>query len=224
VRRHHPQYGRQDRLQGLHPAIGLLQDHQRHLSGQLRELLKEYDDPEIASDEAFHDFVVPEEYRWEELRKQNERVDEFINDAFSALERENEPTLDGVFRADFRRADALTDTKLANLVEHLSTYNLSTYRVPPDLLGEAYMDLVRHFADQEGRDGGEFFTPPHITNLMVRLLGPYTDGAEIHDPTAGSGGMLVRASRYAAGPRQRRPRRVPLTGQEVNPDIAASRG
>ncbi|MDL0130059.1 class I SAM-dependent DNA methyltransferase [Halobacterium salinarum] len=186
------------------------------------ELLEEYDDPEIASDEAFHDFVVPEEYRWEELRKQSERVDEFINDAFSALERENEPTLDGVFRTDFRRADALGDTKLTDLVEHLSTYNLSTHRVPPDLLGEAYMDLVRHFADEEGRDGGEFFTPPHIVDLMVRLLAPYEDGAEIHDPTAGSGGMLVRASRYAMeDPDSGDPDGFRLTGQEVNPDIAA---
>lgn len=36
------------------------------------------------------------------------------------------------------------------------------------MLGETYMDLVRHFANEEGRDGGEFFTPPKssLTTLI----------------------------------------------------------
>nr|WP_241686253.1 N-6 DNA methylase [Halorubrum amylolyticum] len=48
--------------------------------------------------------------------------------------------------------DALDDDRLGRLVEHLSKYDLDRDSVPPDMLGEAYMDLVRHFAEEQGGD------------------------------------------------------------------------
>lgn len=188
---------------------------------EFEQAVEELGDEELAKDPSFHDFIVPEEYRWEELRSQSKNVDKFINDAFDALEEVNEGQLDGVFRADYVGADALTDDVLIELVEHLSSYNLSVERVPPDLLGEAYMDLVRHFASEEGRDGGEFFTPPRIVRLMVRLLAPFEEGDTFHDPTAGSGGMLIEAARYFREEQGGNPETFKLTGQELNPDIAA---
>jgi type I restriction enzyme M protein len=188
---------------------------------QYEQRLEEYGDEEIAKRPAFYDFVVPEEYAWEELRAQNKNVDQFINEAFDGLSEANEGKLEGVLRADFVAADALDDQKLTTLVEHLSTYNLSIERVPPDLLGEAYMDLVRHFASEEGRDGGEFFTPPHIVELMVRLLEPFEDGDTFHDPTCGSGGMLVEAARHYREIQEGDPSKLTFTGQEINPDIYA---
>ncbi len=188
---------------------------------QYEQRLEEYGDEEIARRPAFYDFVVPEEYAWEELRAQNKNVDQFINEAFDALSEANEGKLEGVLRADFVAAEALDDQKLTTLVEHLNTYNLSIERVPPDLLGEAYMDLVRHFASEEGRDGGEFFTPPHIVELMVRLLEPFEDGDTFHDPTCGSGGMLVEAARHFREVQGGDPSKLTFTGQEVNPDIYA---
>lgn len=186
-----------------------------------QELIEEYGDEEIAADPSFHDIVVPEEYTWDELRKQNERIDQFIDDAFDEIEKANEPRLDGVFRTSFRDPDALGDTRLLKLVEHISTHNLSSHRIPEDTLGEVYMDLVRHFAEEEGRGGGEFFTPPKYVELLVRLLAPYEQGAEIHDPTCGSGGMLVQAARYAANDDESgKPDTFRLTGQEINPEVA----
>jgi type I restriction enzyme M protein len=89
------------------------------------------------------------------------------------------------------------------------------------MLGEAYMDLVRHFANEEGRDGGEFFTPPQIVRLMVQLVAPFEDGDRFHDPTCGSGGLLVEAAHYFRDEQGGDPSRLELTGQELNPDIAA---
>jgi len=188
---------------------------------QYEQRLEEYDDEEIAKRPAFYDFVVPEEYSWKEVREQSKNVDQFINEAFDALSEANEGKLEGVLRADFVAAEALDDQKLTTLVEHLSTHNLSIERVPPDMLGEAYMDLVRHFASEEGRDGGEFFTPPHIVELMVRLLEPFEDGDTFHDPTCGSGGMLVEAAHHYRQVQNGDPSKLTFTGQEVNPDIYA---
>jgi type I restriction enzyme M protein len=98
---------------------------------QYRQNIDEYGDEEIARRPVFYDFVVPEEYSWDELRSQNKNVDEFINEAFEALSEANEGKLDSVFRADYVATDALGDDKLISLVEHLSTYDLSIEQVPP---------------------------------------------------------------------------------------------
>ena len=116
------------------------------------EMVEEFGDEEIAEDPDLYDFPIPEEYRWEELMARSKNVDKFLNDAFEAIERENPDKLSGVFRADYVDEDALDDATLKELARHLDTYNLSSKRVPPDMLGEAYMDLVKHFASEEGRE------------------------------------------------------------------------
>ncbi|AGB16569.1 type I restriction-modification system methyltransferase subunit [Halovivax ruber XH-70] len=164
---------------------------------------------------------VPEGYLWADLRTVTENVDEAINDAFDALREANDGEVEGVFRADYVAEDALTDDRLTRLIEHLSTYDLDTESIPADMLGEAYMDLVRHFAEEEGKSGGQFFTPPHIVELMVRLLAPFEDGDTFHDPTVGSGGMLVEAATHYRDEQGEDPSKLTFTGQEINPDIAA---
>lgn len=188
---------------------------------QFEEHLEEYGDEEIAKRPAFYDFVVPEGHTWADLRERTDRVDEFINQSFDALSDANEGKLEGVLRADYVQADALDDDRLNRLIEHLSTVNLSLEQVPPDMLGEAYMDLVRHFANEEGRDGGEFFTPPQIVRLLVQLLAPFDAGDRFHDPTCGSGGMLIESAYHYRGKQDGDPSKLTFTGQEMNPDIYA---
>ncbi len=188
---------------------------------QREQMVEEFGDEEIAEDPDLYDFPIPDGYQWEEFINQNKNVDKFLNDAFEAIEKENPEKLSGVFRADYVGADALDDNVLLELGNHLDTYNLSSERVPPDMLGEAYMDLVKHFASEEGREGGEFFTPPFIVEMMVRLLAPFEEGDDFHDPTAGSAGMLVEAARHFKEEQEKDPETLTLTGQELNPDIAA---
>ena len=164
--------------------------------------------------------VVPKGYLWDDLRSVSDNVDQALNEAFDALTEEN-PGLKGLFRADYIDADALNDNRLGKLIEHLSKYDFDRDSIPPDMLGEAYMDLVRHFAQAEGKSGGQFFTPPHIVNLCVRLVDKFEDGQTFHDPTVGSGGMLIEAARYYREEQGGDPSRMTFTGQEINPDIAA---
>jgi len=176
---------------------------------------------EFARRENLYDIpVVPEGYLWDDLRSVNDNVDQALNEAFDALTEEN-PELQGLFRADYIDADALDDDRLGKLVEHLNKYDLDRDSIPPDMLGEAYMDLVRHFAEEEGKSGGQFFTPPHIVNLCVRLVDEFEDGMTFHDPTVGSGGMLIEAARYYREEQGGDPEKLTFTGQEINPDIAA---
>lgn len=188
---------------------------------QYQQNLEKYEgDERIARRPNLYDVpVVPEDHQWDNLRAVNDNVDQALNEAFDAVADAN-PELQGVFRADYIDADALDDDRLGKLVEHLSTHDLDRDSVPPDMLGEAYMDLVRQFAEEEGKSGGQFFTPPQIVNLCVQLVDDFNDGQMFHDPTVGSGGMLIEAARYyrkADGD----PSKLKFTGQEINPDIAA---
>ena len=164
--------------------------------------------------------VVPDGHSWEDLRSVSDNVDQALNEAFDALTEEN-PELQGLFRADYIDAEALDDDRLGKLVEHLNKYDLDRDSIPPDMLGEAYMDLVRHFASEEGKDGGQFFTPPQIVNLCVRLVDEFEHGHTFHDPTVGSGGMLIEAARYYREKQGGDSSKLTFTGQEINPDIAA---
>ncbi|GGL23178.1 RmeM [Halarchaeum grantii] len=187
---------------------------------QYEQNAEEYGE-EFARRENLYDIpIVPEGYLWDDLRAVSDNVDQALNEAFDALVEEN-PQLQGVFRADYIDADALDDDRLGRLIEHLSQYDLDRDSVPPDMLGEAYMDLVRHFAEEEGKSGGQFFTPPHIVNLCVRLVDSFEDGMTFHDPTVGSGGMLIEAARYYREEQGGDPSKMTFTGQEINPDIAA---
>ncbi len=67
----------------------------------------------------------------------------------------------------------------------------------PDLLGAAYEYLIKEFADSAGKYGGQFYTPPWVVRLMVRLIDPKPKMG-IYDPTVGSGGMLIQCSQYVS--------------------------
>jgi type I restriction enzyme M protein len=186
---------------------------------QYEQNLDEYGEDFARNPDLYDIPVVPEGHLWDDLRAVSDNVDQALNEAFDALTEEN-PELKGVFRADYIDADALDDDRLGRLVEHLSKHDLDRESVPPDMLGEAYMDLVRDFAEEEGKSGGQFFTPPHIVELCVKLVDDFDDGDEFHDPTVGSGGMLVEASKYYRE-QGGDPTKLRFTGQEINPDIAA---
>ncbi|OYR52310.1 class I SAM-dependent DNA methyltransferase [Halorubrum sp. Ea8] len=188
---------------------------------QYEKNVEKYGDEDLARRPKLYDVpVVPEGYLWDDLRSVSDNVDQALNEAFDAVTDAN-PELQGVFRADYIDADALDDDRLGKLVEHLSTHDLDRDSIPPDMLGEAYMDLVRQFAEEEGKSGGQFFTPPHIVNLCVRLVDDFEDGQTFHDPTVGSGGMLIEVARYYREEQSGDPEKLRFSGQEINPDIAA---
>lgn len=183
--------------------------------------LEETGDEELARDEAFHDFQIPEKYRYEKAKNKEENVDQFLNEAFDALEAKNPEKLENIFRVNFVNADGIDHDTLHTMLQHLDTKNISLERVKPDILGEAYMDLVRDFATKEGKDGGQYFTPQEMVQLMVKVLDPKNgeDTIKMYDPTVGSAGMLVEmAEQYREIGEPKKD--LLLKGQEINPGIA----
>jgi type I restriction enzyme M protein len=163
-------------------------------------------------------FFVPERARWENILKLKEDVGNQLNKALSALEEAN-PELEGVLKhIDFNAVKGksrLKDQQIIDLINHFNKYKLTPSNFEfPDLLGAAYEYLLKEFADSAGKKGGEFYTPPHVKKLMVRLVKP-REGMSIYDPTVGSGGFLIEAFHYVEE-RGQNPRNLALYGQELN--------
>jgi type I restriction enzyme M protein len=58
----------------------------------------------------------------------------------------------------------------------------------------AFDELLATAIENQGREGGEFTTPRHVAELMVRLVEP-RPGDRVYDPCFGVGGLLVEAAR-----------------------------
>ncbi|WP_427036592.1 type I restriction-modification system subunit M [Cytobacillus pseudoceanisediminis] len=162
-----------------------------------------------------HQFFVPEGARWEDIRSKTQDIGDAINKAFEKLEEEN-VSLQGVLaNIDFNDKEKLPDNLLLQLIQHFSKIGLTNASLSePDMLGRAYEYLIKQFADDAGKKGGEFYTPSKVVELIVKLIKP-EEGMRVCDPTAGSGGMLIQAVDYIKE-RGGNPRNLVLHGQERN--------
>ena len=181
---------------------------------EFEALLAETGDREEAADPDEHRFHIPHEHRWDEVRKHATQIGPRLNNALAAIEDAN-LRLRGVFGdVDFANQDRFSDAMLEKLLAHFEKHRLRNADVPADMLGDAYLYLIKMFAEGAGKKGGEFYTPRSIVRLMVEILEP-RPGMSIYDPTCGSAGMLLEAVQYVKD-RGEDARSLSLYGQEKN--------
>ncbi|WP_422462562.1 N-6 DNA methylase [Endozoicomonas sp. ALB115] len=82
-----------------------------------------------------------------------------------------------------------------------------------DIFGRIYEYFLTQFADQGAHDGGEFFTPVSLVQLIVNILEP--DHGKIFDPACGSGGMFVQSAHFMERHKQN-PQQLTFFGHEKN--------
>jgi type I restriction enzyme M protein len=135
--------------------------------------------------------------------KGDKEIGDKMNKIISKLAEAND--LKGVIDvADFNDADKLGKGKdmvdrLSNLVSIFDSPDLdfSGNRVEgDDLLGDAYEYLMRNFATESGKSKGQFYTPAEVSRVMAQVVGvgsAKSASQTIHDPTCGSGSLLLKA-------------------------------
>ncbi len=156
-----------------------------------KEGLSEKEAEHEARQSMYHDFDIPNEYRWEDIRKDPARIAEKFSGAMKQLAEHN-PELRDVFEnVDFVQFTNNRENAeiLRQLVELFSAQSL--HHVSPDILGDAYEWILRYFAPQKAKEG-EVYTPREVINLLVQVLDPQP-GDRIYDPALGSAGMLIMA-------------------------------
>ncbi|MEZ4503644.1 MAG: class I SAM-dependent DNA methyltransferase [Dehalococcoidia bacterium] len=174
-----------------------------------------------------HEFFVPPDARWSAIVRESMNLGEVVNRASAEIEEANAPRLDGVLRNTNWNDEAKLgspvsrDRIINSLLKHFDALDLSDANLTRDgeqgavnVLGDSYEYLIREFADDAGKKGGEFYTPRSVVRLIVELLEP-TEGMRICDPTAGSAGMLIYSAQYVAE-QGGNPRNLVLHGQERN--------
>jgi type I restriction enzyme M protein len=151
-------------------------------------------DKEYASLKEMHRFSIPEGCHWSDVRKVTASVGNMIAEAMRGIESANPDLLRNIFGdAEWSNKSKLSDPLLINLVEHFSQYNLSNSNVAPDMLGQAYEYLIKHFADLTNKKAGEFYTPRAVVHLLGMLLAPQ-ENESVYDPACGTGGMLLECT------------------------------
>ena len=159
-------------------------------------------------------FFVPPEARWSYLLAQAKQPDigMHIDAAMDAIEKEN-PILKGVLPKVFARQN-LDPASLGGLIDLVGNIALGDAKArSADVLGHVFEYFLGEFALAEGKQGGQFYTPRSIVELLVTMLEPYK--GRVFDPCCGSGGMFVQSEKFVAE-HQGRSNDISIYGQESN--------
>ncbi len=84
-----------------------------------------------------------------------------------------------------------------------------------DVFGRIYEYFLTGFAGLKAHDGGEFFTPQSIVQMIVNVIEP--ENGKVLDPACGSGGMFVQSAHFIEAHNQSPSERVVFYGMEKNP-------
>jgi type I restriction enzyme M protein len=84
-----------------------------------------------------------------------------------------------------------------------------------DIFGRIYEYFLTGFADLKAHDGGEFFTPVSLVQMIVNVIEP--DHGTVLDPACGSGGMFVQSAHFIENLKLNPSDRATFYGMEKNP-------
>lgn len=159
-------------------------------------------------------FFVPQEARWSFLlgKAKQPNVGQHVDAAMDVLEKEN-PSLKGVLPKVYARQN-LDPTSLGELIDLVGNIALGDAKArSADVLGHVFEYFLGEFALAEGKQGGQFYTPRSIVELLVAMLEPYK--GRVFDPCCGSGGMFVQSEKFVEE-HQGRVNDISIYGQESN--------
>lgn len=159
----------------------------------------------IVNEQGF--FILPSEL-FQNVRRNapmNENLNETLELVFHNIERSaagtaSEGDLAGLFEDLDVNNNKLGATvvernaKLVKLLDGIGDMSLGRYQDNTiDAFGDAYEYLMRMYASNAGKSGGEFFTPQEVSELLTHLtIVGKTQVNKVYDPACGSGSLLLK--------------------------------
>jgi type I restriction enzyme M protein len=181
-----------------------------------QELVEEGDGFEEDIDEYTSEgiFFVPAGARWNEIasKAHTPEIGVVIDDAMRAIEKENHRLKD-ILPKNFARPE-LDKRRLGDVVDLFTNVQMIEQGEEKDILGRTYEYCLSMFAEQEGKRGGEFFTPSCVVRTLVEVLRPFK--GRVYDPCCGSGGMFVQSARFVES-HSGNINNIAIYGQDSNP-------
>ena len=119
------------------------------------------------------------------------KIGEAVNNAMQLIE-DNNPELEGILPKTYQDLDK--EGLLGDLIRVFNKDEVKSLK--GDVFGRIYEFFLMKFSmtGAGAQEGGEFFTPPSLVQLIVNLIEP--DHGIIHDPACGSGGMFVQTGHF----------------------------
>lgn len=211
-----------DAAEYKHVVLGLI--FLKYISDAFEELFNKLNsgegeyagaDPEDKDEyKAENVFFVPTEARWNFLLSvaKQPTIGKTVDEAMDAIEKEN-TSLKGVLPKVYARQN-LDPTSLGELIDLIGNIALGDAKSrSADVLGHVFEYFLGEFALAEGKQGGQFYTPRSIVELLVLMLEPYK--GRVFDPCCGSGGMFVQSEKFVTE-HQGRVNDISIYGQESN--------
>ena len=154
---------------------------------------------------------VPDESRLSYLvgLPEGDDIGKAVDNAIKAIEATN-PELKDILPRGYQKLERPTLIELLRLFAPLPT------QLEGDAFGFIYEDFLSNFAAQEGKGGGEYFTPYSIVRLIVEILEPFQ--GRVFDPACGSGGMFVQCAKFVERHHESATRKLSVFGTEKTED------
>lgn len=159
-------------------------------------------------------FFVPPKARWSYLLSCSKlpTIGKIVDEAMIEIEKEN-PSLKGVLPKVYAK-DNLDSKSLGALLDLIANIALEQSKEESaDILGRVFEFFLGEFALAEGKQGGQFYTPKSVVELLVNMLEPYK--GRVFDPCCGSGGMFIQSEKFIKE-HQGRIDSISIYGQESN--------
>ncbi|MGB3750551.1 MAG: class I SAM-dependent DNA methyltransferase [Arcobacteraceae bacterium] len=159
-------------------------------------------------------FFVPPTARWSFLLSNAKlpNIGKIVDEAMDAIEKENS-SLKGVLPKVFAK-DNLDSKSLGGLIDLIGNIAFGDAKArSADVLGHVFEYFLGEFALAEGKQGGQFYTPKSVVELLVKMLEPYK--GRVFDPCCGSGGMFVQSEKFVTQ-HQGKINDISIYGQESN--------
>ncbi len=159
-------------------------------------------------------FFVPESARWATIAAaaHTPEVGKVIDEAMRQIEAENDK-LKNILPKNFARQE-LDKRRLGEVVDLFTNVQMAEKGDTRDILGRTYEYCLAKFAEAEGKNAGEFYTPACIVKTLVEIIEPYH--GRVYDPCCGSGGMFVQSAEFVKR-HQGNISDLSIYGQESNP-------
>lgn len=151
---------------------------------------------------------IPQIARYDYLLDLEEGADigKAINDAMKAIEEEYE-TLTGALPKNYNIFD---NDLLADLIRIFNSDELQ--KATGDVFGRIYEYFLNKFAMSGAQEGGEFFTPISLVQMIVNVIEP--TGGIVFDPACGSAGMAVQTGYFVESQGNNVNDKITFYGQE----------
>lgn len=135
---------------------------------------------------------------------------EAVIQAMESIESDYTNLKDQLPKSEYRELD---NDVLGKLLRALNPEELK--KATGDIFGRIYEYFLTCFADLKAHDGGEFFTPISLVQLIAHVIEP--DHGKILDPACGSGGMFVQSAHFVERMKKNPGDLLTFYGMEKNP-------